>query len=69
MDQLAQLAQEMAMEKRYGTKYTYSFDELDAISQAAACRFAQIERDDFYEKNWPEFFKAWRFHADGTRAF
>lgn len=69
MDKLAEIAQEMAMEKRYGTRYTYTFDELDAIAQSAACRYAQIERNGLYEKDWPEFFKAWRFHADGSRAF
>ena len=69
MDKLSALAQEMDQEKRYGTKYTYAFAELDAISKTAACRYAQIERNAFYEKNWPEFFSAWRFHANGTRAF
>ena len=67
-DKLALLAEDMAMEKRYGTKYTYAFDELDAMSKAAACRFAQVESNNFYEKDWPEFFKTWRFHADGRRA-
>lgn len=59
----------MAQEKCYDAKYTYAFEELDAISKTTACRYAQIERNNFYEKDWQEFFKAWRFHADGTRAF
>ena len=48
---------------------TYTYSELDAISQTLACRYAQVERNCMYEKDWPEFFIAWRFHADGTRAF
>jgi hypothetical protein len=69
MDKLTKLAKEMALEKCYGTTYTYRFEELDAISQAAACRFAQIERGSIYTITNPiEVFKNIRFHADGTRA-
>jgi len=69
VDKLSAVGREMMQEKHYGTKYTHAFEDLDEISKTAACRYAQIERNDFYEKNWPEFFTAWRFHADGTRAF
>ena len=66
MGKLAALANEMAMEKRYGTKYTYAYDELDAMSKSRACYWYQRESGDVYERNWPKHFEGRRFHIDGS---